>query len=116
MAASAHQAASKTASRSPAKAAASALPPFSGFPKDFLAFFREIAKHNDREWFTANKERFKASVQVPMLSFIAAMDLPLGRIADCFVADARSQGGSMFRIYNDMRFHDAKPYKEHAIL
>lgn len=97
-----------------AKAAPAEPPPFEGFPKDFLAFFREITKNNDREWFAVNKERFKASVQTPALSFIAAMDLPLGRIADCFVADARTQGGSMFRIYNDMRFHNAKPYKEHA--
>ncbi|MFN2425825.1 MAG: DUF2461 domain-containing protein [Candidatus Binatia bacterium] len=104
----------KKISKAAAKRIAAVPPPFSGFPKDFLAFFREVAKNNNREWFAANKERFHSSVQMPTLSFIAAMDLPLGRIADCFVADARSQGGSMFRIYNDMRFHDAKPYKEHA--
>lgn len=91
-----------------------AIAPFEGFPKDFLAFFRELAKNNDREWFAANKERFHKSVQAPTLSFIAAMDLPLGRFADCFVCEAKTSGGSMFRIYNDMRFHDAKPYKEHA--
>lgn len=106
--------AAKAVPKRAAKSAPAAPPPFTGFPKDFLAFFRDVARHNDREWFAANKERFRASVQVPMLSFIAAMDLPLGRFADCFVADARPQGGSMFRIYNDMRFHDAKPYKEHA--
>jgi len=104
----------KAPPRKASKPAAAEPPPFVGFPKDFLAFFREIAKHNDREWFAANKERFRTSVQLPTLSFISAMDLPLGRVADCFVADARTQGGSMFRIYNDMRFHDAKPYKEHA--
>ena len=104
----------KVAPKQAARSTPAAPPPFAGFPKDFLAFFREIAKNNDREWFAANKERFRSSVQVPMLSFIAAMDLPLGRVADCFVADVRTQGGSMFRIYNDMRFHDAKPYKEHA--
>ncbi len=89
--------------------------PFTGFPKDFLVFFREIAKNNDREWFAANKERYQTSVQAPMLSFIAAMDLPLGRVADCFVADARPQGGSMFRIYRDTRFsRDKTPYKDFA--
>lgn len=88
---------------------------FEGFPKDFLAFFRELSRHNDREWFAANKARYLASVQQPMLAFIAAMDIPLGRIADCFVADARPSGGSMFRIYRDTRFaHDKTPYKEHA--
>jgi uncharacterized protein (TIGR02453 family) len=90
------------------------IAPFEGFPKDFFAFFRELAKNNNREWFAVNKERFHKSVQAPTLSFIAAMDLPLGRFADCFVCEAKTNGGSMFRIYNDMRFHDAKPYKEHA--
>jgi uncharacterized protein (TIGR02453 family) len=91
-----------------------APPPFTGFPKGFFPFFRELAKNNNREWFAANKQRYIDTVQVPVLSFIAAMDLPLGRFADCFVCEAKAHGGSMFRIYNDMRFHDAKPYKEHA--
>jgi uncharacterized protein (TIGR02453 family) len=91
-----------------------AIAPFEGFPKDFFPFFRELARNNNREWFAINKERYLRTVQAPILSFIAAMDLPLGRFADCFVCEAKANGGSMFRIYNDMRFHDAKPYKEHA--
>jgi uncharacterized protein (TIGR02453 family) len=91
-----------------------AIAPFEGFPKDFFPFFRELKKNNDRDWFLANKERYARSVQAPLLSFVAAMDLPLGRFADCFVCEAKAHGGSIFRIYNDMRFHDAKPYKEHA--
>ena len=92
-------------SKKPAAAA-----PFTGFPKDFFAFLREVAKNNEREWFMANKQRYLDSVQAPLRSFVVGMDIPLGRFADCFVADPRS----IFRIYNDMRFHDAKPYKEHA--
>ncbi|HEY2775214.1 MAG TPA: DUF2461 domain-containing protein [Candidatus Binatia bacterium] len=117
-------AAAETPSRSKGTAAAkkpapapgkSAPAPFEGFPKDFHAFFRELAKHNEREWFQANKDRYLGSVLAPMVSFIAAMDLPLGRVADCFVADARTNGGSMFRIYRDTRFsHDKTPYKTHA--
>lgn len=115
MAKSGSRSATKAAVKPARKVAPPAPAPFAGFPKDFLAFFRELAKHNDREWFAANKERFRTSVQEPTLAFIAAMDLPLGRIADCFVADARPQGGSMFRIYRDTRFsRDKTPYKEHA--
>ncbi|HXC49599.1 MAG TPA: DUF2461 domain-containing protein [Candidatus Limnocylindrales bacterium] len=94
----------------PRKAGNVAAPPFAGFPKDFLAFFRELAKNNERTWFAANKQRYLDSIQAPLRSFVIAMDVPLGRFADCFVADTRS----IFRIYNDMRFHEAKPYKEHA--
>jgi uncharacterized protein (TIGR02453 family) len=92
-----------------------ATPSFEGFPEDFHAFFRELVANNDRDWFQANKDRFKASVQAPLLAFIGAMDVPLGRIADCFIADARPVGGSMFRIHRDTRFSkDKKPLKENA--
>jgi uncharacterized protein (TIGR02453 family) len=97
--------------KKPARKKAPEPAPFTGFPKDFPRFFREIARNNDREWFAANKPRYHATVMEPLRSFVHAMDLPLGRFADCFVADTKS---SIFRIYNDMRFHDAKPYKEHA--
>src|SRR3954469_12059778 len=88
---------------------------FTGFPKDFFAFFRELKANNDRAWFEANKPRFKQSVQGPMSEFIAAMAPHLSRISKQFPADPRPNGGSMFRIYRDVRFaRDKRPYKEHA--
>jgi len=88
---------------------------FEGFPKDFFAFFRELKAHNERPWFEANKERFRESVQAPMSQFIAAMAPRLSRISKRFTADPRPNGGSMFRIYRDVRFSkDKRPYKEHA--
>ena len=88
---------------------------FDGFPKDFFAFFRELKAHNERPWFEANKQRFRDSVQAPMAEFIAAMEPRLRKISKNFVADARPNGGSMFRIYRDVRFsRDKRPYKEHA--
>jgi uncharacterized protein (TIGR02453 family) len=88
---------------------------FAGFPKDFFAFFRELKANNNRPWFEENKERFKESVQAPMSAFITAMAPKLAKISKHFVADPRPNGGSMFRIYRDVRFaRDKKPYKEHA--
>ena len=88
---------------------------FSGFPKDFFAFFRELKANNNRPWFEENKERFKESVQAPMSAFIGAMAPRLKKITKNFVADPRPNGGSMFRIYRDVRFSkDKRPYKEHA--
>lgn len=88
---------------------------FAGLPKDFFAFFRELKKHNERPWFEENKERFRASVQAPMAEFIGAMAPRLRQISKHFVADPRPNGGSMFRIYRDVRFSkDKRPYKEHA--
>jgi uncharacterized protein (TIGR02453 family) len=88
---------------------------FKGFPKDFFAFFRELKTHNERPWFEANKERYRGSVQAPMSEFIAAMAPRLAKISKHFTADPRPNGGSMFRIYRDVRFaKDKRPYKEHA--
>ncbi|HWE05230.1 MAG TPA: DUF2461 domain-containing protein [Rhizomicrobium sp.] len=88
---------------------------FKGFPKDFFAFFRELAAHNERGWFESNKPRFRDSVQAPMSDFIAAMAPRLAKISKHFAADPRPNGGSMFRIYRDVRFSkDKRPYKEHA--
>jgi uncharacterized protein (TIGR02453 family) len=88
---------------------------FAGFPKDFFAFFRELKAHNERPWFEANKERFRDSVQAPMSAFIAEMAPKLKKVSKNFVADPKPNGGSMFRIYRDVRFsRDKRPYKEHA--
>jgi uncharacterized protein (TIGR02453 family) len=88
---------------------------FNGFPRDFFSFFRELKAHNERPWFEANKQRFRDSVQAPMSAFIEAMAPRLTKISKHFTADPRPNGGSMFRIYRDVRFSkDKRPYKEHA--
>ncbi|MBI1238834.1 MAG: TIGR02453 family protein [Alphaproteobacteria bacterium] len=88
---------------------------FTGFPKEFFAFFRELAANNEKAWFEANKPRYKEVVVAPCLSFIEAMGPRLAKISKHIVADARPNGGSMFRIYRDTRFaKDKRPYKENA--
>ncbi len=88
---------------------------FAGFPKDFFAFFEELAANNDRTWFEANKPRYKEVVVGSMSAFIEAMAPRLAKISPRFVADPRPTGGSMFRIYRDVRFSkDKRPYKENA--
>jgi len=88
---------------------------FTGFPKDFFAFFKDLKAHNERPWFEDNKQRFRDSVQAPMSGFIEVMRPRLAKVSKNFVADPRPNGGSMFRIYRDVRFSkDKRPYKEHA--
>lgn len=85
------------------------------FSPEFFDFLAELKENNTREWFQNNKERFVAEVQAPMLRFIADFAAPLKAISPHFVADPRPSGGSMFRIYRDVRFSkDKKPYKTHA--
>ncbi len=78
-------------------------------------FFEELKENNDRDWFAANKARFESDVQLPLLDFIADFEPYLKTISPHYLADARKQGGSLFRIYRDTRFgHDKRPYKENA--
>jgi uncharacterized protein (TIGR02453 family) len=88
---------------------------FEGFPADLFKFLRSLKRNNEREWFNTNKQRYKDSIVAPMSEFIAAMDGRLAKVSDCFIADPRPNGGSMFRIYRDVRFSkDKSPYKEHV--
>ena len=88
---------------------------FEGFPAGFFDFFAELSGNNERLWFNANKERYRAEVVAPISRLIAAMAPRLERMSKHFTADPRPHGGSMFRIYRDVRFaKDKRPYKEHA--
>ncbi len=81
-------------------------------PPALFDFLRELKDNNERPWFEANKERYRAVVRDPMLEFIREFAAPLARISPHFVADPRPNGGSLFRIYRDIRFSpDKTPYK-----
>ena len=80
-------------------------------PKLFK-FFCDLKKNNDREWFEANKQRYEDDVRTPLLAFIDDFAEPLYKISPHFRADARKVGGSLFRIFRDVRFSkDKSPYK-----
>jgi uncharacterized protein (TIGR02453 family) len=82
------------------------------FSPELFAFLRDLADNNDRDWFAANKERYAADVQEPALAFIEDVGMRLPEVSRHFVADARTTGGSLFRIYRDVRFaKDKSPYK-----
>ena len=78
-------------------------------------FLTELAAHNDRAWFAANKTRYEEHVKEPALRFITDFGPVLRKISPRFRADPRANGGSLFRIYRDTRFSkDKSPYKTHA--
>jgi uncharacterized protein (TIGR02453 family) len=82
------------------------------FGPELFAFLRELKNHNDREWFNANKQRYENDLLEPALAFIEDFAPRLQQISPHFVADARRQGGSLFRIHRDTRFaKDKSPYK-----
>lgn len=82
------------------------------FTPALFSFLKELKAHNTRDWFEANRARYEADVQAPMLAFIDELRPRLAAVNRAFVADPRKSGGSMFRIYRDTRFSaDKSPYK-----
>src|SRR5262245_56455949 len=85
------------------------------FDTALFAFLEALHSNNNREWFQAHKQRYEREVRDPMLRFIGDFGPRLWQISRRFVADARPNGHSLFRIHRDVRFaQDKRPYKTNA--
>ncbi len=85
------------------------------FHSELFDFLRQLKRHNNREWFAKNKERYQAAVVEPALLFIGSFAPHLAKISACFVANPHPTRGSLFRIYRDTRFAaDKRPFKTHV--
>jgi len=82
------------------------------FGEDSFDFLRRLGEHNNRDWFAEHKHEYEAMVREPALAFIRAMQPELARFAPHFVVSDKKVGGSLMRIYRDVRFGKNKqPYK-----
>lgn len=85
------------------------------FTPRFFEFLEELSRNNNREWFISNKPRYERDVREPMLAFVADFAPRLRKISANYVADPRPSGGSMMRIYRNLRFsRDKTPYHTNA--
>ncbi|NNF05096.1 MAG: DUF2461 domain-containing protein [Rhodothermales bacterium] len=82
---------------------------------ELFAFLRDLKENNDRDWFQDNKSRYEHHVKEPLLDMIADFAPLLQDISPHYLAVPKTVGGSLFRIYRDVRFStDKRPYKTHA--
>ena len=82
------------------------------FPREGLAFLRQLHRNNNRDWFQARKESYHRWVRDPMAELVRAVGETLRNVAPEIVADPKV---SMYRIYRDTRFsRDKTPYKTQA--
>lgn len=73
-----------------------------------LDFLQDLERHNDRDWFLKNKERYQAA-HANVAGFVDAL---LERMRKHDRLSTYSGKEAMYRIYNDTRFHkDKPPYK-----
>lgn len=85
---------------------------FAGFPSEGLAFLRELAEHNEKPWFEANRPRYEAHVLAPLRALVAAL---ASRCATEGVPLTAEPLKAVFRIHRDVRFsRDKRPYKTNA--
>ena len=78
----------------------------SGINPQVFSFFTALAKNNNREWFEANKPKFK-TLENEVKVFTKEVECAL-QLHD------KIQKAKMFRIYRDVRFSKNKtPYKTH---
>ena len=76
-------------------------PPFGGFPLEAIGFFKNLERHNNREWFQAHKDVYESACREPMKNLVAELAPRFG-------------AGKISRINRDMRFvQDRSPYKTH---
>jgi len=73
---------------------------FTGWPAEAFDFLRELEADNDRDWFKANRARYDALLRAPTLALAEDLDA-FGR-------------PHLFRPFNDARFHEGPPIKEHV--
>ena len=82
------------------------------FSRGVFDFLKELEANNNKEWWEDNKDRYVNTIREPALDFIEEFGEKLKRISPHFVADSRSNGGSLMRPYRDVRFSkDKTPYK-----
>jgi len=82
------------------------------FTSHTMTFLRKLASHNERNWFEQNKHVYEEVVRQPALQFIADMADELAMLSPHFLAQPKKVGGSLMRIYRDVRFaRDKHPYK-----
>ena len=85
---------------------------FVAFGSEALEFLAELQDNNNKAWFAENKARYEELVREPARAFVRAMEKPLRKISRELVADDRKVGGSLMRVYRDVRFgKDKTPYK-----
>lgn len=106
-----HRLLTYTGKRMPRTSKATTAAPVPYLRPEAITFLRNLAKHNDRDWFTPRKPEFEALLKEPMLAIVRKVTDAMMDFAPDHVRPAEK---SVFRIYRDTRFsHDKRPYKTH---
>ena len=88
---------------------------FDHFSSSLFSFLKDLEANNNRDWFNARKDKYEDKIRTPALEFVRSMEDPLLNISPHFMASDKKSGGSLLRIYRDLRFgKDKRPYKNNV--
>lgn len=80
------------------------------FSKDYVDFFKELKKNNNKEWFDENRKRYEKNVKRPFNEFVTQLIAMINSDDPTITVQAKD---CIFRINRDIRFSkDKTPYKE----
>jgi uncharacterized protein (TIGR02453 family) len=86
------------------------------FTRDIFQFFRDLARHNQKTWMDANRERYQECVVRPFRRLLEATS-PAVMALDSRIDTAARGGRNVSRINRDIRFaKDKTPYKTQMYL
>jgi uncharacterized protein (TIGR02453 family) len=89
---------------------------FRGFSDESFAFFRELARNNNKAWFDQNRARYEAHVTGAFRRLLHALEPSLLRLNPHFEISGKTNG-NFSRINRDIRFSkDKSPYKSNYYL
>jgi uncharacterized protein (TIGR02453 family) len=84
---------------------------FNGFHKDTIKFLNQIQQNNNKIWFENHKQDYIDIIKIPSQAYINEMGEHLIALVPSIKAVAKV-GGSLFRIYRDIRYSkDKTPLK-----
>lgn len=82
------------------------------FDKDFLKFFKELEKNNNKDWFDVNRKRYETIVREPWKAYIRTLATDLQEL---YPGEDLEGNIQVSRINRDIRFSkDKTPYKGHV--
>ncbi len=82
------------------------------FSQASFDFLTKLNANNNRDWFDRHKQEYEDAVRSPALDFIDAMAEDLKSLSPHFLAVPKKVGGSLMRVYRDVRFgKDKRPFK-----
>ena len=85
------------------------------FTRALFSFLKDLAAHNDRAWFNDHRDRYEEHYRDAGVRFVADFGPQIRAVSPHLVVDPRPHGGSLLRIFRDIRFKkDKRPYKTHV--